>query len=272
MAHTRKVNPGFQKVQSGRWHPRAATRAARASSRAAASAAASASGSWRTRSACACTARGERRRGRSGGRDTAGRLTCGLPTCQAHARVLRPGAERLLPRAGVRGHLAQGGRRRAQEGGRRRGSARARREGRGVLTGWQVLREGDFEKRHIEEGCPTFGAWLCRRVGCVGADAALVLRSAIRGAAAGRVHLRHLVRPPRRSDAGALLTRRLTRWLSRGAGGRRDMIDGKHVGGTDDPFEFQLGRGASHGAGSAVRCGSRAGKLTRRCCRGPQRR
>ena len=26
---------------------------------------------------------------------------------------------------------------------------------------------------------------------------------------------------------------------------RRDMIDGKHVGGTDDPFEFQLGRGES---------------------------
>ena len=23
------------------------------------------------------------------------------------------------------------------------------------------------------------------------------------------------------------------------------MIDGKHVGGTDDPFEFQLGRGES---------------------------
>lgn len=23
---------------------------------------------------------------------------------------------------------------------------------------------------------------------------------------------------------------------------RRDVIDGKHVGGTDDPFEFQLGR------------------------------
>lgn len=27
-----------------------------------------------------------------------------------------------------------------------------------VVLPRQVLREGDFEKRHVEEGCPTFGA------------------------------------------------------------------------------------------------------------------
>jgi hypothetical protein len=43
------------------------------------------------------------------------------------------------------------------------GSGRGREAGKGGLTGWQVLRDGDFEKRHIEEGCPTFGAWLCQR-------------------------------------------------------------------------------------------------------------
>ncbi|RLN63384.1 hypothetical protein BBJ29_001738 [Phytophthora kernoviae] len=62
----------------------------------------------------------------------------------------------------------------------------------GVLK--KIIREGDFIKERLEEGCPTFVQYVGRLL-----------------------------------DGSIFDT-------------TRDIIDEKHVGGTDDPFEFQLGR------------------------------